>query len=75
MHVDAKHARMEGESAVERLSNSAHVLEGRVIEFLQEILKSGRERLLPRNAPSFATAIVSCVWRMRMFRDDENENE
>ena len=31
--------------------------------------------LLPRNAPSSANAIVSYTWRMRMFRDDENENE
>ena len=38
MHVDAKHARMEGESAVERLSDPPDVWEGRAVELLREIL-------------------------------------
>ena len=38
LHVDAKHARMDGESAAERFSDPPHVWEGRVVDLLREIL-------------------------------------
>ena len=38
VHVNAKRARMDGESAAERLSDPPAVWDGRVVELLREIL-------------------------------------
>ena len=38
VHVNAKRARMDGESAAEQLSDPPHVWEGRIVELLREIL-------------------------------------
>ena len=42
VHVDAKRARMDGESAAERFSDPPHVWEGRVVDLLREILPARR---------------------------------